>query len=126
MNFEIVNPRKSCGNGGRKIYMVSKSQLSEDTEPYFEIFSKNGQRLVNMEHLLSQPKRGSNFQVVFASIILITPSQPNLDIILHNGWTINLGARSQYDGEDTKKSFEFTYVAHPEDMPCIFCDMHFD
>ena len=126
MDFEIVNPRRSCGNGGRKIYMVSNTQLSQDTEPFFQIFCKDGQRLLDMEHLLSQPEREKNYVVVFASIILMTPSQPNLETILSNGWSIKLAARRQSDGEDPENCFKFTYVAHPDDMPCIFCDMQFD
>ena len=126
MDFEIVNPRRSCGNGGRKIYMVSNTQLSQDTEPFFQIFCKDGQRLLDMEHLLSQPEREKNYVVVFASIILMTPSQPNLETILSNGWSIKLAARRQSDGEDPENCFKFTYVAHPDDTPCIFCDMQFD
>ena len=126
MDFEIVNPRKSCGNGGRKIYMICKSPILQDTEPFFLIYDKNGQRLLCEEYLLSQPKRDRNFLVVHASIILMTPSQPNLDIILRNAWTIKLGARSQSDAVEAMKSFEFSFASHPTEMACIFCDMHVD
>ena len=125
MDFKIVNPRRSCGNGGRKIYMVSNNQVSEDTEPFFQIFCRDGHRLLDMEHLLSQPEREIDYVVVYASIILMTPSQPNLETILSNGWSIKLAAR-QSDGDDPENCFEFTYVAHPDDTPCIFCDMQLD
>ena len=126
MNFEMVDPKKSCGNGGRKIYMVSTSPIPQDVEPVFQIFSKKGQRLPNMEHLLSQPIDQSNFLVLWASIILITPSQPNLDVIVSNGWVIKLAARRQSDGAESITNLEFSYMTHPLDAPCIFCDMNLD
>ena len=110
------------------MYLVSSSPLPPDVEPFFQLFSKNGQRLLNMEYLLSELNDQQDFLVLSDSIILVTPSQPNLDVILNNDWVIKLAVRRQSDGEESKMSFEFCYSEHhlDNDNLCIFCDLNLD
>eukprot|EP00092_Neocalanus_flemingeri_P014010 GFUD01015112.1.p1 GENE.GFUD01015112.1~~GFUD01015112.1.p1 ORF type:complete len:140 (-),score=20.52 GFUD01015112.1:120-539(-) len=126
MNLEVVNPSKSCGNGGRKVCMIFSSAIPVDAEPCFQLFNQTGQRLENMEYLLSQPTCNRDCAVLKEAIILIAPSQPNLDVILENEWRINLAARTRSDGSESRMSFEFKYVTHPLDNICLFCDLRVD
>ena len=126
MNFEIANPRKSCARGGRKVYMVFTSPIPQDTEPIFQLFSRNGLRLQHKEYLLSQPNDPRDFLVLMEAIILITPYQENLDVIFDNDWIIKLAARRQSTGVESINSFEFSYLTHPMDTLCIFCNLNLD
>ena len=123
MDINLVNPRRSCSNGGRKIYLVFDSPIShDDVEPYFQIFTQNGHRLVDKEHLLLQPGKTGDFLVLFETIIFEAPAQAHLDEISSNGWTIKVTARRR-NGEESTNNFEFSYQKHSDIFPCKFCDV---
>jgi len=131
LDFAIATPLRSCSKGGRKVLMVSEGQIARDVEPKFLLYDQNDRRLEEMDHILIQPNdsrnpSAKNTIVLKESIIFITPAQPNIELIMKNGWLIKLVGVRKSDGFESLKKFIFTYV--PDDFydPCIFCELHPD
>jgi len=123
MDFQVVNPLRSCAKGGRKIYMLSENQLAKDVEPRFLLYDGNGKHLLEMEHFVVQP---ADVTVLKETIIFISPPQPHIEMIMRNGWSIKLVGVRKSDGFQSTRKFPFNYV--PEDFydPCIFCNFNSD
>eukprot|EP00092_Neocalanus_flemingeri_P000871 GFUD01000928.1.p1 GENE.GFUD01000928.1~~GFUD01000928.1.p1 ORF type:complete len:806 (-),score=155.07 GFUD01000928.1:82-2499(-) len=128
MDFAEATPLRSCSKGGRKVVMVAESQIAKDVEPKFLLFDQNGKRLEEMDKILIQPNDSRNptdinVSVLKETIIFITPPQPNIEMIMKNGWLIKLAGVRKSDGFESSKKFNFNYV--PDDFydPCIFCEL---
>jgi len=128
MDFAVATPLRSCSKGGRKVMMVAESQIAKDVEPKFLLYDQNGKRIEQMDHILIQPidarnPTAKNVAVMKETIIFITPPQPNIEMIMKNGWSIKLAGVRKSDGFESSKKFDFNYV--PDDFydPCIFCEL---
>jgi len=120
LDFALASPLRSCSKGGRKVLMVAEGQIAKDVEPKFMLYKQNGGRLEEMDHILIQPNKVT---VLKETIVFITPEQPNIEMIMKNGWTIKLAGVRKSDGFESLNKFNFNYV--PDDFydPCIFCEL---
>ena len=63
-------------NGGRKIIILPEFKLARDVVPRYELYSRDGRRLISQEQLLAQPQEIKTKQ---HSIVFITPQQENTE-----------------------------------------------
>ena len=89
MDFVEASPLRGCSKGGRKVLMVAENQIAKDVEPVFLLYDQNGERLEEMEDILTQPNderfpEAKNVSVMKETIIFITPPQPNIEMIMRN------------------------------------------
>ena len=131
MDFAEASPLRGCSKGGRKVLMVAENQIAKDVEPVFLLYDQNGQRLEEMEDILTQPNDerfpdAKNVSVMKETIIFITPPQPNIEMVMRNGWTIKLAGLRKSDGFVSTKKFNFNYMPDDYYEPCIFCELRPD
>jgi len=131
MDFVEASPLRGCSKGGRKVLMVAENQIAKDVEPVFLLYDQNGERLEEMEDILTQPNDerfpdAKNVSVMKETIIFITPPQPNIEMIMRNGWRIKLAGLRKSDGFVSTKKFNFNYMPDDYYEPCIFCELRPD
>ena len=68
----------------------------------------------------------NNVAVMKETIIFITPPQPNIEMIMKNGWSIKLAGVRKSDGFESHNKFKFNYVPDDFYSPCIFCELRPD
>ena len=121
LDFTEINVKSCCGRGGRKIFMISQGLLAQDVQPRFQLFDKTGNRLEDLEHLLSQPS--SDITILKEMIIFIAPEQKNIEEIFSAGWEIKLLGQRTSDNMESSTKFSFQYFPHDFYDPCIFCSV---
>ena len=121
LDFTEINVKSCCGRGGRKIFMISQGLLAQDVLPRFQLFDKTGNRLEDLEHLLSQPS--SDITILKEMIIFIAPEQKNIEQIFSNSWEIKLLGQRTSDNMESSTKFSFQYFPHDFYDPCIFCSV---
>ena len=121
LDFTEINVKSCCGRGGRKIFMISQGLLAQDVLPRFQLFDSEGQRLEDLEHLVSQPT--SDITILKEMIIFIAPEQKNIEQIFSNSWEIRLLGQRTSDNMESSTKFSFQYFPHDFYDPCIFCSV---
>merc|ERR1711936_477725 len=116
MSLILISPRRSCDQGGRKVFLVFSSSIPTDMEPVFRVFTK---------------PREEHYQVLRECIILVTPAQPNLGDISDMECCIKLGTRTKTEGAEGEEELEFSYLPHPylpynQHTECVFCQFNCD
>ena len=126
MNMSDATPLRGCSLGGRKVVLISEFSLARDVEPYFQLYSSSGSRLMTEEEMyLTQPQDQPEnaISVSKETIVFITPVQEHAELILQRGWEVRLVARRKSDGLFSQKKFPFEIVPHDFYTTCIFCDL---
>eukprot|EP00092_Neocalanus_flemingeri_P004366 GFUD01004696.1.p1 GENE.GFUD01004696.1~~GFUD01004696.1.p1 ORF type:complete len:733 (+),score=113.15 GFUD01004696.1:104-2302(+) len=131
IEFCHVFPLRGCALGGRKVIMVAENPIPKDVVPKFFMYDYEGKRIEEMDRFLIQPTDTKNpdnklVSVMKETIIFITPPQPNIEMIMKNGWTIKLAGVRLSDGCESPKKYIFNYVPSDYYKPCIFCDFKGD
>ena len=121
LQFCHVFPQRGCARGGRKVVMISENTLTSDIIPIFLLFDKDGKQIKEKDHFVIQPFPG-NISILKEALILITPPQPHIEVIMNQGWSVKLVGVRKSDGCESQK-FSFNFVPHDYYDPCIFCSL---
>ena len=127
LDIHDVTPLRSCSKGGRKIIMISEFVLAKDVKPAFQLYDKDGNRLIGQEEeMLAQPCEGE-ISVRRGTITFMTPPQDKADLIMLNKNLVRLVLRRQSDGviSTSKPIFEITPHDFHEGI-CLLCDYGLD